>query len=147
MKRRALPADESPLGKSASSSFVDVAFLTLAFFMVAFAVVPLEEQLGMRHGGEAVAPVVEARVPVTVRVTADDRVWWGEEPHALEVRCGLEQSAAPRLAELLEELRAAAGEVPLEAALEVDDGASQQRFVAVLDDFAAAGVERVGLRD
>ena len=125
---------------------VDIAFLLLIFFLVATTIRPTEMDLPMRLPGPGV-PIENLGDPVLVAIEADGAVRWGTGVAAMIVAAPEEKGDLKMLREMLNVAVAAWGNTQAGVMLKIDDGADQQRFIEVLDAFAACGIESVGFLD
>ena len=142
MKYRSAGADtDAP--RNPISSMVDIAFLLLIFFLVATTIMPTERDLPLRLPTPGGAPSIEGE-PVRVTLEGDGTVLWGEGDGEMLVAFPGEGRKLERLQEMLKLSVAAWGRNQPGVMLKVADEASHERFIEVLDAFAANGIETVG---
>lgn len=132
--------------KNPISSMVDIAFLLLIFFLVATTIMPTERDLPLTLPTPGVATVIDGD-PIRVTLEKDGSVRWGEGAGEMLVALPGEGRELKKLYEMLNISVAAWGTNQPGVMLKVADEASQERFVQVLDAFAANGIEMVGLID
>lgn len=130
--------------RNAISSMVDIAFLLLIFFIVATTIMPTEQDLVMKlpvRNGESMTDLT----PVWVEILEDSSVVWGQGDSAMVVASAGASSDLPDLREGLRTAVAASGDRDLPVMLKTHDGVAQQRFIDVLNCFAACGVNQVAM--
>ena len=129
------------------ASLIDICFLLLIYFIVTCTIIPRESDLGMSLPvpGDSTS-VIE---PVFIRIEASGEILTGSGPGAQLMDADPAGRDLPLLASHLEMIAAAfraAGSTPI-VRIDVDNRATQQRVIDVLNTLAATGIHSVTFTD
>ncbi|MFC4995292.1 ExbD/TolR family protein [Rubritalea tangerina] len=127
------------------SSLIDVCFLLLIFFLVTATIMPRESDLDMQLPSPGVSAPVDDLV-LRICVGADDSISIVQDSGGSDV---LETDGGVRILPVLEEriemMQMAASPNKLLVQIDVEDDASHQRFIDVMNCLSEKEVEQISL--
>lgn len=128
------------------SSLIDVSFLLLIYFLVTTTIQPREKELSNNIPSPGVASVIT--IPpmlIELRHSGEVVVNPGDAAEVYETEVNRRQ--LPQLRNRLESLSVFGADSVPKVLLKVDDGASQQRYIDVINCLADAGIRDIALID
>ncbi|MGJ8633237.1 MAG: ExbD/TolR family protein [Luteolibacter sp.] len=131
------------------SSLIDVCFLLLIYFLITSTISPKEEDLSMALPSPGITSPKQPIPPLLIRVDSGGVIFTGTGTAEQQLDSVTTDRELPLLLSQLSLYKSAlqsAGETPL-VRLNVDNDASQQRVVDVLNALATTGISSVTFTD
>ncbi len=128
------------------SSLIDVCFLLLIYFLVTATIMPRESDLGLRLPGGVPAPAEDLVMRLNVEATG--AVSMAQETNSAEVLdTDADSRRLPVLKERIQLLQMAAAPNDLIVQIDVEDDASHQRFIDVMNCLSEMEIAKVSFID